>query len=164
MKAPETLDEIRDEGSGASFPCELLVGNETALALFAAGFFGRQDGYWIADAGLTATCIDTDADRLDAMAAVYPTDWDFIQADVYKWVPKAVGQWDVVSVDCPTGHFDQCAEMLPEFCRLARRVVVLGADKNGQSLQPPAGWEMTGFRHRSDYVEGGVFWSVVERR
>lgn len=160
MPAP-TMDEIA-ERADASFPSRVLAFGESALVLFAAGFYGKQDAYWVADAGMQATCVDVDADRLDAMAAVYPTDWDFIEADVYSWIEHAVGQWDVVSVDCPTGHFERCAERLPQFCRLARRAVVLGAGAEHAALFPPEAWRVSDVVHRSDYAPGGVFWAVVE--
>lgn len=162
IAAPETLEEIRDEFSGASYPHDVLVTGGTALVVFAAGFFGRQDAYWVAEANMRATCLDVDADRLDAMAAVYPTDWDFIEADAYTWAPAAVGQWDVVSVDCPTGHFEKCAELLPVWCRLASRAVVLGAGPNHDELAPPPGWRLLEARRRSNYVPGGVWWAVLE--
>ncbi len=160
ITAPATLEEIRNDGDGATFPCDALAGSHTALVLFAAGFFGRQDAFWIAEALMHATCVDIDHERLDAMAAVYPTDWDFLEANVYEWAPGQTGQWDVVSVDCPSGHFDQCADLLPVWCRLARRLVVLGAGR-GQEFVQPSGWEVTDVRRRSSYG-GGVYWAVLE--
>ena len=162
IAAPATLEEIRDDHAGAVYPRAILGGCHTALVVFAAGFFGRQDAYWIAEANLHATCIDTDAERLDAMAAVYPTGWDFIEADAYRWVERATGRWDVVSVDCPTGHFEKCADMLPVWCRLATRAVVLGTGPNHDALTSPPGWRLLEARRRSDYVPGGVWWAVLE--
>lgn len=161
---PETLEEIRNDADGETYPQDRLAGAESALVLFSAGFFGRQDAFWIASAGLRAMCIDTDADRLDAMAAVYPTHWDFIEANVYEWAPAAAEMsrhWDVVSVDCPSGHFDRCADLLPLWCSLARRVVVLGCGQNRGSINVPAGWVLSDMRRRSNY-DGGVYWAVVE--
>lgn len=163
IAAPATLEEIRDEEAGASYPCDVLAGCRTALVVFAAGFFGRQDAYWVAEANLRATCIDVDADRLDAMAAVYPTGWDFLEADAYVWAPRQTGRWDVVSVDCPTGHFERCADLLPTWCRLAGHAVVLGTGPNHETLVIPEGWRLAEVRRRSNYVVGGVWWAVLER-
>lgn len=162
MNAPASLAEVGREAEPALYPRRVLAGCETALILFASGFWGRQDGFWVADAGLRATCIDVDADRLDEMAALYPTDWYFVEADAYAWAPTASGRWDVVSADCPTGHFDRCAEMLPVFCRLAKRAVVVGAGPDRDAIVAPDGWEMTEFLWRSNYVRGGVHWAVLE--
>lgn len=164
MAAPETLEEIGHSDEADLYPRHVLKGCETALVLFSAAFFGRQDAYWVADAGLRATCLDTDADRLDQMADVYPTDWDFIEADVYEWAPAAESMsrhWDVVSVDCPSGHFDRCADLVPLWCALARRAVVLGCGLNRRDILVPSGWRLSETRKRSMY-DGGVYWAVME--
>lgn len=163
MNAPETLEEIRSPVDGLSFPCPALAGSSTALVLFAAGFWGRQDAYWIADAGLHATCIDIDHEKLDEMAAVYPTSWDFLEADAYDWAEATTSRWDVVTVDCPSAHFDRCAERVALWCQLARRLVVLGAGRHQRdAIEAPAGWAVTDIRRRSNY-DGGVYWVVLER-
>jgi hypothetical protein len=59
-----TLDDIRDDGRGDVFPRGLLRPTDTALCLFAAGFLGANDVYWLYEAGLQeVTCVDTDAER-----------------------------------------------------------------------------------------------------
>jgi len=161
MAGPSSLEQVGRDAEAKLYPRHVLKGCETALILFAAGFHGRQDGYWIARAGLQATCVDHDERLLGEMQAVYPRGWDFIVADAYAWVESAVGKWDVVSIDCPSGHFDRCADLLPTWTRLASRAVILGAGPDHDRIVEPAGWPVTEIRFRSMY-EGGVYWAVLE--
>ncbi len=159
---PAALQDVRSPADGESYPRDILADCRTALILFAAGFYGRQDGYWIAAAGIAADCVDVDADRLEVMRRIYPDDWTFMTGDVYGFMPHlADGEWDLVSVDCPTGHFDRCAEMIAEFCAKSRRYVVLGTGAR-TALEAPAGWTLLERRYRSDF-KGGVEWAVLER-
>jgi hypothetical protein len=153
-------DKVRDEAD-QSYPTHLLPDCETALVLFAAAWHGRQDAVFCADAGLTATCVDLDDLRLDEMARLYPDDWTFVCADACDFAEQTSGQWDIVSLDCFTNDFRRCAELLPLWCDLARKVVVLGTGP-GVALSVPDGWRLSGLRHRSDFA-GGVYWAVLER-
>ena len=162
MTAPATLDAIRDEAGRDLYPLRVLEGCETALVLFAAGFHGRQDAYWIAEAGIRGTCVDHDADKLGEMAAVYPRGWTFIPADVYEYAEATGEMWDVVSIDCPSNHFERCAALVPLWCNLARKAVVLGANRESAStVRRSPGWAMTELRRRSDFA-GGSYWAVLE--
>jgi hypothetical protein len=163
VAAPRSLDVIRDLDAGVSFPGQALAGSETALVLFAAAWHGKQDAYWIADAGLRATCIDMDEGRLDEMRALYPDDWTFLCTDVYLWsriVRLGGPSYDVVTLDPFTNQFDRCAEMLPTWCALANNVVILGMDD--RDINAPVGWRIVDRRKRSDF-NGGVYWVVLER-
>jgi hypothetical protein len=156
------LDDIRaDRGL---YPADILQDCETALILFAAAFHGRQDGIWIADAGIRATCVDIDADKLTAMKPLYPSNWEYVIEDAFEFAERshtlAQRQWDVVSIDCFTNHFDRCAELLPLWCLLASKAVVLGIDE--RPLTIPEGWELSGRKFRSNF-NGGVYWAVIER-
>lgn len=154
------LDAVR-ERSADVYPRTYLPGSKTALIVFAAAFMGAQDGIWIHDAGLTATCIDHDADCLDRMQGLYPPSWEFLCVDAYEWLETAEGAWDVVSVDSPSDHFGRGAGLIGAFCKLARRLVILGIGTDTQ-VDAPEGWEVVDCIKRSDYV-GGVFWSVLCR-
>jgi hypothetical protein len=156
-----TLQNVREGANPKLFPRHALVGCNDALVLFAAAFYGKQDAVWIADAGLTATCVDIDEAKLEVMAAAYPDDWTFVTGDCFEFATVAGQQWDVVSIDCPSNEFGRCAELLPLWCLLARKVVLLGSGLLSQVV-PPDGWLVTDTVHRSNYT-GGVFWSVVER-
>jgi hypothetical protein len=162
--SPATLEEIRDVGAGESYPRRLLDECDDALVLFAAGFLGMQDAFWVAEAGKRATCVDIRPDLLAGMAAVYPEDWEFVTGDVYDYTERMelVGRrWDLVSLDCPSSHFDRCAELAGLWCRLAGRAVVLGTSGR-TALAAPDGWEVTERRFRSMNY-GGTFWAVLER-
>lgn len=154
------LDAVR-ERSADVYPRGYLPGCETALVVFAAAFMGAQDAIWIHDAGLTATCLDHDANCLDRMKGLYPSNWDFLCVDAYDYLEAAEGQWDVVSVDSPSDHFERCAERVESFCKLARKLVILGVGIDTQ-VDAPDGWEVVETIKRSDYV-GGVFWAVLCR-
>jgi hypothetical protein len=156
--APTTFDELRSDD--ANFPHAALVGCETALVLFGAGFYGRQDAFWVAEAGLHATVVDTDQKRLDAMEDVYPEDWEFVCADAFIYAKNCDRQWDVVTLDPFTNTFDRCADNIRQWCKLARYAVIMGTGAN-TVVQTPEGWHVTAGVRRSDYA-GGVFWTVLE--
>lgn len=156
-----TLQAVRASASPDLYPRHLLPGCESALVLFAAAWHGKQDAVWMAEAGLATTCVDTDQEKLLEMALVYPDDWQFVEADVFEYVLRTERQWDVVSIDCPTNLFDRCAELLPLWCRVARKAVVLGCGID-TVIVVPEGW-LTGARmHRSNF-NGGVCWAVLQK-
>jgi len=158
-----TLDQIR--GSGAAFPASRLNGLDTALVLFAAGFGGKQDAVFVADAGLRGTCVDMDADLIDRMRPAYPETWEYSVADAFHYARTwrtAGRKWDAVTVDCPTNLFGRCAANLQLFCDVARRLVVLGKGRQTY-IEIPDGWALSETIHRSDF-RGGVQWAVLERR
>lgn len=159
---PRTLELVRDP-DGDVYPNEVLEGLGDALVLFCAHWYGKQDAFWIAEAGLIATCVDLEEQRMRGMATLYPKGWDFVVADAYHYgkVAEANGEtWDVVSLDPWTGQFGQCIEHLPVWCALARRAVVMGTGGNSAVTAPP-GWRIARLVHRTDY-DGGVFWTVLE--
>lgn len=155
-----SLDVIRDPAAAGLYPRRVLDGCESALVLFAAAWHGKQDAVWIAEAGLTGTCVDLDGEKLDEMAAVYPDGWEFAAEDAFVFATRAQRRWDVVSIDCPTNLFDRCADLVPLWCLLARKAVVLGSG-SGVVADPPKGWRMTETVRRSSF-NGGVYWTVLE--
>lgn len=154
-----TLEQVRAQSAPELYPRHVLPGCSSALVLFAAAWHGKQDAVWIADAGLTATCVDVDDDRLNEMADAYPDDWEFVAADVFDYTARTPRQWDVVTIDCPTNLFDRCADLLPLWCLLARRAVILGCSVF-TDVVPPAGWATSERLRRSDF-RGGVDWAVM---
>ena len=160
VTAPRTLDDVCDLHAGVSYPGHLLEGCATALLLFCAHWHGRQDAYWIADAGMRGTCIDANPDKLVEMMAVYPVDWTFKNADVYEYAEHARQQWDVVSLDPWTNQFQECADRIDLWCSLARRLVILGTGHDTK-VNPPDGWRITEVTKRSDH-NGGVYWTCLE--
>lgn len=145
-----------------NFPLELLEEDDEALVLFAAGFHGLNDAVWIRESGMTATCVDSDPDKLAEMRPLYPGDWQFVESDVYSFAFGLTSreQWDIVTVDPWTQDMDRCARFVKEWCRLARKAVVLGTGV-GTVVEAPVGWKVTGTRKRSDH-DGGVLWTVLE--
>lgn len=156
-----TLEAVRASASPDLYPRHLLPGCESALVLFAAAWHGKQDAVWMAEAGLAATCVDVDAAKLDEMAGAYPDGWEYVVSDVFEYVLRTERKWDVVSIDCPTNLFERCAELLPLWCRVARKAVVLGCGA-GTMVVVPEGWSTGARLHRSNF-NGGVCWAVLER-
>jgi hypothetical protein len=156
-----TLEQVRKGASPALYPRHALVGCADALVLFAAAFHGQQDAVWMAEAGLRTTCVDIDQEKLREMMDAYPDSWSFVQADVFEFSIRTERRWDVVSIDCPSNLFERCADLMPLWCRIAKRVVVLGCDKRTACLAPE-GWSRVGRLHRS-HNYGGVYWMVFER-
>jgi hypothetical protein len=150
------------------YPTDKLIGCETALVLFAAAFGGMNDAAWIAEAGLRATCVDLDGEKLDEMRPRYPDTWEFVRYNAYDYgeyarrLTKWSGAyWDVVSCDPFTNEFTNCANNIEAWCRLAKHVVILGTGTD-TLVNVPAGWEITQTIKRSDYA-GGVYWTTLER-
>lgn len=155
-----TLDAIRERAAANPYPVELLEHCNTALVLFASGFLGAQDGIFIADAGIAATCVDIRENLLDEMAAVYPPSWEFVVSDAFAYAENCDERFDLVSIDCPSGLFAECAEALPLWCSLARVAVVLGTGRD-TVVVPPDGWHVAERRQRSRFA-GGVYWTVLQ--
>lgn len=163
--AHHTFDDQHALYSGSVFPSFALEGCETALCLFSAAWLGKQDAYWVAKAGLVGTCVDLDGGRLAEMDDIYPDDWLFVHADVFEFAANWDGfhHWDVVTLDPFTNLFERCADMLPTWCGLARKTVILGHG-NYRLTEPtaPEGWALTRRIKRSDF-KGGVYWLVYQR-
>lgn len=157
---PASFNEIGDPDD-RSFPVGVLRDCRDALVLFAQAWYGMQDGYYVAKAGLRGTCVDLRDHNYAAMRELYPEGWEFVQADVYEFVEDTERTWDVVTVDCPSGHFQRCADLLPELCSLAIRAVVLGSGAETR-VTVPGGWVQTSRNLRST-MYGGVYWTVLER-
>lgn len=160
--APVTLAEIHDHAAGEAFPRDAIFGCESALVLFAAAFHGRQDAYWIHQAGMHATCVDTDARKLGEMVLAYPKGWEYVVGDAFEYAKLTKRRYDVVTVDCPTNLFQTCANLLPTWCEIARELVILGTGAD-TTVEPPEHWHVADMRPRSTF-RGGVFWTVLERR
>jgi hypothetical protein len=159
--AAVTLDMIRKGAGSHLYPRDLLDNASTALALFAAGFHGQQDVIWMAEAGLHVTCVDTDGEKLNEMILAYPEGWEYVTGDAFEYATLTQRTWDIVNIDAPSNLFDRCAELLPLWCLLARKTVVLGCGTTTE-LEPPAGWMVADKVHRSNNF-GGTSWAVVER-
>ncbi len=142
------------------YPTWALKGCETALIVFAAEFAGMNDAAWIVEAGLRATCVDINAEKLEAMRGWYPDDWEYVCNDAYAFAACADGKWDVVSLDPFTNHFQACADNIAAWCRLARRAVIIGTGTD-TIIQSPVGWQQVDCVKRTDY-QGGVFWTTLE--
>lgn len=155
-----TLDRIREPRAERLYPVDVLAGCESALVMFAAAFHGRQDAVWIADAGLRATCVDRDAGQLGEMVLAYPEGWEYVTGDAFAYAAATSRTWDVVSLDPPTSLFDICASLTHLWCSLARRAVIVGTGV-GTEVDPPAGWQITETRARSNF-QGGVYWTVLQ--
>lgn len=159
---PRTLASIHDPEGADLYPRHVFEGAETALILFAAGFHGRQDAYWAAEAGVRGTCVDHDAKRLGEMQLIYPDGWSFHVRDVFEFADHAHGRhWDVVSLDPWSGLFQECADCLPLWCSLASKNVVLGRGV-ATTVDPPDGWTITETLKRSKF-NGGIYWTVISR-
>lgn len=156
-----TLETIRKTAAPELYPRHMLAGCTDALVLFAAAFHGMQDAVFLADAGLDATCVDVDHGKLDEMTLVYPEGWEYVHGDVFEYATTTNRSWDLVSLDPPSNLFDRCAELLPLWCLLANRAVILGHGHD-TAIVPPTGWAATFKMWRSTFA-GGCYWTVLER-
>lgn len=155
---PTSLRQIQ----GGEFPLDALKDCKTALILFAAGFYGRNDAVWLARQGIQSTCVDLDHEKLDAMADVYPDNWEFVVDDIFKYVSKSKHRrFDVVTADPWTNQFQLAADITQGLCRLAKKSVILGTGAQ-TIIAPPDGWKITRKVDRSNSKTGEVFWAVLK--
>lgn len=142
-----------------------ISGLSSAFIGFAGGFDGRQDCAHIEAAGLTAVCVERDPARIAGMDDLYPADWRFIEADVYETARRcfALGEhFDLVSLDPYSSQFQECADRLDLWMKLATRKVVLGTGRDTWLPLDLDGWQITDTIQRSSF-NGGVFWTVYDR-
>lgn len=159
---PRTMSEIRDDPQ--RFPRDILRDSKTALCVFAAEWHGRQDAYWLYEAGLTTTCVDLNDQKLDEMKRVYPDTWQFHSVDAFTFVQESAGlRWDVVTADPFTGEMmDRCHFDLKRWCGLANETVIMGSTAAQRIPKGPPGWRIEDIVTRSSFG-GGVFWTVLRR-
>lgn len=143
------------------YPAYLLREGSTGLALFAAAFLGVNDSIHFARQEMTCTCVDSDADRLDKMADLYPVDWDFVFADAWEFAQASAdggSMWDVVSVDTFTGgSTKRSLASLDLWCSLSTETVTATL-VDGQTYDLPEGWNDERF-HRAR----NIYWLVLRR-
>jgi hypothetical protein len=136
-----TLEHVAMDAK--AFPRENLEGCETGLVLFCGAFLGVNDAIHFAQAGIHTVCVDTNADSLAAMRSLYPEDWEFIQADAWKYAEAArdLGlTWDAVSVDTWTGDASaRSMDSLELWASLANRIVAVTAGAD-DLWSVPDGW------------------------
>lgn len=153
-----TIEQIATEAM--AYPDHVLEGCETGLALFSAAFLGRNDVVHLAIADLKVTCVDNNPTLLDEMRKVYPDDWEFVEADAYQFAETSKEKWDVVTVDPWTNQFQKVADNVALWCKLGRKVVVIGTGTH-TVLTAPEPWALVQRVFRSDYA-GGVYWDVLQ--
>lgn len=160
-----TIEQLREKAAPEIFPQDVLDGAKTGLVLFAGGFHGIQDAIWFQEHDIRTTCVDIRPEGLAEMAAIYPTDWEWVVADAYDWIVKQKWQgrrWDVISIDSPTGQFNVTAGLIHLWCSIADMAVVLGCSSRQEFKMVPDGWELHERIRRSAYA-GGVDWAVFTR-
>jgi hypothetical protein len=156
---PRTMSEVRDDPQ--RFPRSALPDSGTALCVFAAEWHGRQDAYWLAEAGLQTTCVDLNAQKLDEMKRIYPDDWEFVTEDAFAYLPA--GTFDVVTLDPFTGDpMERCHRDLKHWCGMANLTVIMGSTASQRIPKGPPGWRITDIVTRSSFG-GGVFWTVLRK-
>ena len=146
------------------YPTDLLARYETALILFAAGFYGKNDGAWIADAGIKATCVDSDKTTLREMKRHYPKDWLFVHGDAFKWATDCPYQYDLLSIDPPMQYSMSCLVYLEQWEKLAKKTIVLGTQRStiiDWDLNPAhPGWAVDEVMYRNE----DSLWLVLQRK
>lgn len=138
-----TLTLGRIQRQARVYPGYLLPRGGTALSLFCAGYHGWNDTIHFQRHNMRCDCVDTDADKLWEMAAVYPQGWAFWVMDGWDFAEKAAAQgqvWDVVSVDTWLGELaDRSMQTLDLWTSLARELVTVTIPV-GARPGVPDGW------------------------
>lgn len=165
---PHSLADVVGDELGALagevFPHHVLDGARSVLLMFCAGFYGRNDGYWVWESGIDdVTGVDVDWERLEVMSNLYPDSWEFIKADCFEYQPGR--KFDVVVVDAPTPLTYQAARWLGRWTMFAEQAVVVGVHWKPlveHGFNPPHGWSVTSLVKRADH-RGGTYWLVCEK-
>jgi hypothetical protein len=156
-----TLEHVAMDAK--AFPRENLEGCETGLVLFAGAFLGVNDAIHFAQAGIPTVCVDTNAKALETMRRLYPEEWEFVEADAWRYAEAArdLGlTWDAVSVDPWTGDaMNRVRSDLELWAALAECVLVVGVDNEVPEAMLPRDWEARGYHERSAIAD----WLVLER-
>lgn len=144
-----------------TYPGYLLPRGGTALALFAAGFHGGNDAIHFLRHNMVCDCVDTDAEKLEEMADLYPDGWRFHIEDAWEFASRAFRdeqEWDVVSVDPFLGDAAERAwKDVYLWTSLARHLVTLTVSSDGH-LNVPEGWDAEFFPRSSRAA-----WMVMQR-
>jgi hypothetical protein len=127
-----TRDDVwRVRSAENEFPSQLVAGARSAVAFFAAHFFGRNDVVFLDHLGVSEiVLVDKNSDNMDHMAKIYPSVVETIAEDAYAVANRmrAAGRtFDVVTCDpftndgwpIVTDHFET-------FGALARRTWITG--------------------------------------
>jgi hypothetical protein len=156
---PDTFDELNR--AAQPYPSFLLPEEGTALSLFAAGFWGWNDGIHLIRRGLTVDFVDQDKDKLFEMMTLMPEGHAFHVDDAWEFAERAAmeGQeWDVVSVDPYMGNAAEKAwETFYLWLTIARQMVTLTVKVDTQ-LNVPTGWDAQIFPRNER-----VAWMVLQR-
>jgi hypothetical protein len=154
-----TLEHVAQEAR--PYPTHLLENAKTGLCLFSAAFQGHNDVIHFALENVQTTCVDVDAEKLEAMANLYPEDWKFVCRDAWEFADRHAllgDRWDVVSVDTFRGNAtEKSLKTLELWCSIAEQAVVATLEA-GQMYQVPRGWKAQHFRRNSE-----VLWLVLTR-
>lgn len=153
---PDTLPRAT-----SSFPTEILGRCQSALLLYCAGFYGRNDGIHVLEAGIEDVLgVDTDVEKIAVMRGLYPDSWEFLVGDAttvatHLWAEGR--KFDLVVCDCPLGLAEQVQEQVVLWCDLANEAVVLTVGSETQRAPAPAGWEISTLERNS----AGTAWEVL---
>jgi hypothetical protein len=157
---PETFDALNRNAQ--PYPSFLLPKDGgTALSLFAAGFWGWNDGIHLIRAGMTIDFVDTDADKLLETAELMPGTHAFHVDDAWDFVEQAAEdgrEWDVVTVDPYMGNLaERVWERRSLWTKVARKMVTVTVHVD-RPLYAPSGWTPSYFPRNER-----VGWLVMRR-
>jgi hypothetical protein len=143
------------------YPTYLLENANSGLCLFSAAFMGHNEAIHFVLEEVPTTCVDIDQEKLHAMAALYPGDWEFVCRDAWEFADAAhsIGMtWDVVSVDTFRGNAtEKSLADLGVWCAIANQAVIATL-ADDMAYDVPDGWTETRFQRNSE-----VDWLVLTR-
>jgi hypothetical protein len=143
------------------YPTYLLEAAESGLCLFSAAFMGHNEAIHFVLEDVQTTCVDIDQEKLHAMQALYPSEWEFVCRDAWEFADAAhsVGMtWDVVSVDTFRGNAtERSLSDLTVWCAIAKDAVIATL-ADDVPYEVPEGWTESKFQRNSE-----VYWLVLTR-
>ena len=99
---PTIADLLGMMGAQRDYPY-VFSGAKSAAVFFCAACYGKWDAIYYYDYKIPdVTLVDTDAEKLKAMASIYPEGWKYITADAFDYAGRCLWEgrkFDVVSCD-----------------------------------------------------------------
>ena len=97
-----TIEIIRAQRP-ISFPTDAIKDKRNALCLFCARFYGRSDVIHVYDIRPDhMTLVDNDAQSIDDMKLIYPSDWSYVKNDYREFLRQAAeskASYDLIVCD-----------------------------------------------------------------
>ncbi len=127
---PEDMrNEIAQNSRNKAFPHHVLENAQSVACIYSAALMGQRDVIHVAESGIEAvTLVDHDAEMMDEMRKVYPTNWNYRVEDAFAFIREARAtrrRFDVLILD-PWVYLEQAnVDLIKSLVRIANQYVLI---------------------------------------